>query len=57
MDVMIQLYIDFPSYIADMSVKRLPIIGKVGAAAGTFFVQRGGDKEQRAQVLKNLIER
>jgi len=55
---MIQLYIDFPSYIASKSVKKIPIVGRVATAAGTVFVQRGGgDKEQRAQVLKNLIER
>jgi len=38
-------------------MKKVPFVGMVATAAGSFFVERGGDKEQRAKTLSKLVER
>jgi hypothetical protein len=43
--VNILIVTDWPSYLADISVKHLPGIGKIATAAGSFYIKRGGDKE------------
>ena len=47
LDIMLFIYSDFPSFIADSKVKDLPGVGIIAQAAQTVFTIRGGSKEAR----------
>ena len=54
---MVLLYYEFPSFVADSSVRNLLGVGTIAVAAQTLFTVRGGTSEARQQTRQLLEER
>lgn len=57
MDIALCLATFFPSFVAKKSVRKLYCIGDIASAIGSFFVERGGSKEEKIAVCKAIEDR
>ena len=57
LDIMAMMYYEFPSFIADKSVRDILAVGTIACIAQTVFTERGGTSEARRQTREILEKR
>ena len=57
MDILLGIYLFFPSFVAKKSTKEYPFVRKMAPLTDSIFIERAGTKEERIAAVKQIGER